>query len=290
MFKKKLIKKRLNNSNTLNRFRTIIYSRHPTHSLLRTRLELLPFRSLIRLGSTTMTPNDGKRRIELNSIQGVRNSSNKLLMKQCFTSVGCKTANWWVFSPNRGFVEQFQDNHGIHNVTANNQLPYPIIAKSLTGSRGIGNTKLDNQVELEQWIVGKILSNYIFEKFYTYSKEYRLHVTKNGCFYTCRKLIRNDAPVDTWQRHDDVCTWIVEENPKFMKPGTWNLIVQDCIKALNSLQLDIAAFDVLVQGSSKVNPEWIICESCSAPSHGLITTEKYLLEIPKLLKIKYNNG
>ena len=44
------------------------------------------------------------------------------------------------------------------------------------------------------------------------TREYRLHVTKFGCFYTCRKLVKNDAPEDTWQKHDDVCNWVFEEN------------------------------------------------------------------------------
>lgn len=275
---KKVIKK------PLTRFRPLILSRHPSHNILRSNLPLMPFRSVIRLGSTTFK-ND-KPRLEINTVQAVKNSSSKLLMKQCFEEAEVKTAKWFIY----GGQHMFMEDGNLSGASIPIQhLPYPIVAKSHYGSRGEGNTKLNNQQELETWMRGKTLSNYIFEKLYTYSKEYRLHVTNDGCFYTCRKLVKNDAPKDTWQRHDDVCTWIVEENPKFMKPNNWNLIVADCIKAKNALGLDICAFDVMTQGSSKENPEWIICESCSAPSFGTITGQKYIEQIPKLLINKKNN-
>ena len=82
----------------------------------------------------------------------------------------------------------------------------------------LSNTKINNQEELEAWLLGKNLNNYIFEQFCKMTREYRLHVTKFGCFYTCRKLVKSDAPEDTWQKHDDVCNWVLEENPSFKKP------------------------------------------------------------------------
>lgn len=258
-------------------FRPLILSRHPSHSILRAKnqtLPLLPFRSVIRLGSSTES--DG--RLEINTVEAVKNSSSKLLMKQKFTEAGVKTAKW--LNGNR-FSEVFQE------------LGFPAVAKSLFGSRGIGNTKINTQAELEAWISGKNLNNYIFEEFVKMTREYRLHVTKFGCFYTCRKLVKNDAPEGTWQRHDDVCNWVLEENPSFKKPKNWNAIVADCIKAKDALGLDICAFDVGVQGTKdgveRENHEWIIFESCSAPSFGNITGQKYIEILPKLLIDKYNN-
>ena len=125
------------------------------------------------------------------------------------------------------------------------------------------------------------------------TREYRLHVTKFGCFYTCRKLVRSDAPEGTWQKHDDVCNWVLEKNPSFKKPKNWDAIVADCIKAKDALGLDICAFDVGVQGAKdgveRENPEWVIFESCSAPSFGAVTGQKYIEILPKLLIDKYNN-
>jgi len=276
-------------------FRPLILSRHPSHSILRAKnqtLPLLPFKSVIRLGSTTES--DG--RIEINTVEAIKNSASKLLMKQKFTEAGVKTANWWKIDYDGDHDIYYFNNKGIvdyNNPTLIENLTYPIVAKSHFGSRGIGNTKFNSKEELEAWLVGKNLNNYIFEEFVKMTREYRLHITKFGCFYTCRKLVKSDAPENTWQKHDDVCNWVLEENPSFKKPKNWDAIVADCIKAKDALGLDICAFDVGVQGAKdgieRENPEWIIFESCSAPSFGDVTGQKYIGILPKLLIDKYNN-
>lgn len=270
----------------------MVCSRHPSHSILRAKnqtLPLLPFRSVIRLGSSTES--DG--RLEINTVEAVKNSASKLLMKQKFTEAGVKTANWYTFSNYLFYPNGDLTLGGTDQTRGIETIEYPIVAKSLFGSRGIGNTKINNQEELEAWLLGKNLNNYIFEAFCKMTREYRLHITKFGCFYTCRKLVRSDAPEDTWQKHDDVCNWVLEENPSFKKPKNWDAIVADCIKAKDALGLDICAFDVGVQGAKdgieRENPEWIIFESCSAPSFGAITGQEYIKILPKLLIDKYNN-
>lgn len=278
----------------ITKWRPLILSRHPSHNGLREKgiLGYFPFRSVVRLGSTTTAEAS---RIECNSIEGVRNSSSKLKMKQKFTEAGVKTADWWKVDNEPDFPNSkvFYKNN-TQEYTKKEELPYPIIAKSHFGSRGEGNYKLDTQEDLERWMRGKDLSGYIFEKFHNYTREYRLHITEDGCFYTCRKLVRNDAPEEgRWSRHDDNCVWIVEDNPSFNKPVNWNAIVEDCVKALKALKLDICCFDVKVQGSKKnngdlrENPEYIIIESGSAPSFGEVTLKKYIEEIPKVLRKKY---
>jgi len=267
-------------------FRPLILSRHPSHSILRAKnqtLPLLPFRSVIRLGSST----DSDGRLEINTVEAVKNSASKLLMKKKFTEAGVKTANWFTAT-----VGNFYERDTFMGLDID-ILPFPLVAKSHFGSRGIGNTKFNTKEELEDWLVGKNLSNYIFEEFVKMTREYRLHITKFSCFYTCRKLVKSDAPEDTWQKHDDVCNWVLEENPSFKKPKNWDAIVADCIKAKDALGLDICAFDVGVQGAKdgveRENPEWVIFESCSAPSFGDITSKKYIEILPKLLIDKYNN-
>lgn len=276
----------------LTKFRTRVRSRHPSHNILREELPLLPFRSIVRLGSTTNLLNDNIN-AECNSIQGVKNSSNKYLMKKCFDKAMVKHTKWFTYG--NGVM------HEVNSALKDNQkaiplkdLEFPIVAKNIYGSRGKGNTLITSLEALKQWLNGKDTQNYIFEKFYSYTREYRLHITAEGCFYTCRKLLKNGTPEEKkWQRHDDNCVWIVEENPSFNKPVNWNAIVADCVKALKELKLDVAAFDVKVQsakdkkGKNRENPEYILLESNSAPSFGDITTEKYLIEIPRILKRKY---
>lgn len=273
-------------------FRPLILSRHSSHELLRLKhklLPVLPFRSVIRLGSTTEVEDN---RIELNSVEAIKNSSNKLLMKQCFTNNNVKTADWfttngetWIIKNNEITIMNLSD------------LPYPIVAKHIFGSRGNGNYKLDNQEELESWLQGKILKNYIFEKFYNYSREYRLHVSKDGCFYTCRKMLKTDTPEDKrWFRNDSNSNWWLEDNEGFDKPINWDTVVEQSVKALLSVGLDFGAIDLRIQskldkgGKVRENPDFIVVEINSAPSFGDITLKKYIEILPKLLKEKYETS
>ena len=180
-------------------------------------------------------------------------------------------------------------------VIAVENLPYPIVAKHHFGSRGNGNYLLNSQQELQAWMKGKDLSNYLFEKFYNYVREYRLHVSANGCFYTCRKMLKSDIPKeDRWFRNDSNSVWVLEENPLFDRPANWTKIVEESVKALKATGLDFGACDVRVQssktekGKKREEIDFIIVEINSAPSFGDITAEKYLQELPKIAHLKKN--
>lgn len=259
-------------------YRTMVLTRHPSHQPLRTQLPKLPYRSLIRLGSETVK-ND-KPRIEINSVQAVRNSASKLLMKRCFTQAGVKTAEWF-----QGTTQNELTNWATER--------YPIIAKPIHGSRGNGICLIKSQQELSTWLSAHTISHYVIEKYYNYTKEYRLHVTKDGCFYTCRKMLKSDIPENKRHiRNDSTCSWFLENNPQFNKPANWREIEAECVKALKAVGLDIGAFDVRVQsekdkkGNTRKAVEFIIIESGSAPSFGEQTLQKYLVEIPRLIKEK----
>lgn len=277
-------------------FRPQIRSQHPSHEHLRGTLVRTKSRVVVRLGSTTtlkevyakknLTPFQLERVIEVNSVQSIKNSASKLLMKECFTRENVKTAAWI----------------GGANNTVNNVLNwatdrYPVIAKHIHGSRGEGNYKLDIFEQLQAWFNGKTLANYIFEEFHNYNREYRLHVTKDGCFYTCRKMLKEGTPeANRWYRNDTNSAWILEQNADFDKPVNWNDIVAECVKALNAVGLDIGGFDVKVQSRldgrdrPRQNPEFIIIESNSACSHGDITAVKYREELNKVIASKLNGG
>ena len=104
-------------------FRPRIRSRHPSHSPLRRgTLPLFPFKSVIRFGSSKEFEDD---RIEVNTVNAIKNSSSKLLMKQCFTKGKVQTAQWFRYI-NGLFVDQNNDDeYSLEN------LSYPIISKSL---------------------------------------------------------------------------------------------------------------------------------------------------------------
>lgn len=269
-------------------FFPMIRSRHPSHSGLRKTLRKLPFRSVIRFGSTTELEDihtQNGSRVELNSIESIKNSSSKIRMKNCFKEHNVKTAPF-IISNNREEILEFARNN-----------EFPIVKKSNFGSRGNGNTIIKTTEELERNLNGN-LSSYVFEKYCNYNKEYRLHVTKNGCFYSCRKMLKQefkDHP-NAWQRHDDNCVWILEQNENFDKPNNWDLpdgIVEHCVKALKSCGLDFGACDLRVQnntdreGNRRANPDFIVVEINSAPSFGEVTLEKYKEILPELLIEKY---
>jgi hypothetical protein len=276
-----------------NLYRPMIRSRHPSHAPLREVMERLPFRSVIRMGSTTELEDaftaDGTR-IELNSAEAIRNSSSKIRMKERFREAGVNTASWIRANTPEDIIE------GMSQFSESGSVSYPIVAKHAYGSRGTGNTLLKSELEVRSWCVGKNLERYVFEKFYNFNKEYRLHVTKDGCFYACRKMLKSefkDHP-NAWQRHDDNCVWILQENENFDKPSNWDEIVEHCTKALVSCGLDFGACDLRVQnsrnsdGTFRATCEFIVVEINSAPSFGDVTLEKYKTELRNLLIDKYN--
>lgn len=258
-------------------YRIMVRSRHPSHQPLRRALSRLPFRTVVRFGSTWA--GDGKGRIECNSPQSIRTSASKRLMKQAFAAANVVTAQW-------------ENSHANLNAFVAT-VGFPIVAKHIHGSRGTGNYLLQSQAELTAWMPGKTLENYIFEKFYDYSREYRLHVTRTGCFYTCRKMLKESTPdADRWYRNDSNSVWILETNPQFDKPVNWDAIVAESVKALTAVGLDVGAIDVRVQsaktsdGKRRTAPKFIILETNSAPSFGDVTLQKYTEVIPTILRNK----
>lgn len=304
VIKKQKVAKKAN----LTKFRPMIRSRHPSHDALRRELIRLPFRSVIRLGSLTELKDPSTlrgERVELNSAEAIKNSSNKLRMKECFTKSKVKTAEWYIYNKNgngNNFQKQFpgeNDNTDLEGWEDFSEihLDYPIVAKSLFGSKGKGNTLIKSSIELDNFTDNHKMDNYIFEKYCNYNKEYRLHVTKNGCFYSCRKMLKKEFKEhdNSWQRHDDNCVWILEENAEFDKPVNWDEIIEHCVKALISCGLDFGACDLRVQNNRNSEGElrercnFIVVEINSAPSFGKVTLEKYKEELPKLL-IEKKNG
>lgn len=208
--------------------------------------------------------------IEINSIPGCAYSANKLSMKSLFDMGKIKTAEW-------NFIRKEDINYASAILSKclkdwNNKM----IIKHKHSSKGKGIYFVVSEETLENFITEHegTLNDYVYEKYYTYRKEYRLHVSKNGCFYTCRKMLKNDAEV-RWHRHENNSVWILEENPLFDKPKSWDKIVTECKKALGVLDLDVAAFDVKVQGNDKNDPDFIILESNTAPALGEIGIQKY---------------
>lgn len=228
--------------------------------------------TILRLGSTTPTNEITHRRncLELNKPEACKVSGNKILMKEVLIDANVHTAEYFTLSTR--FKPSFVKDYFNRFET--------IIAKHKHSSKGNGIFLLKTYDDFKNFLQDNNPVNFVFEKYYKFNKEYRLHVTNDGCFYTCRKMLKRDAE-DRWHRHDSNSVWILEENPAFDKPENWGDIVNDCITALNALGLDIAAFDVKCE-SGTANPDWIILESNSAPALGDVGIQKYKDEIYRL--------
>lgn len=242
---------------------------------------------IVRLGSLTPIEEISSRQdvLEINKTEAIEISRNKREMKEAFTKAKVKTANWF-FHNEGSFYEVGVE--GIASIPFK-QLPYPILSKSLFGQGGVGNTLHKDQKSLEEWMKGKDLSNYIFEEYYNYAREYRLHVTKEGNFLSWRKLRKNDAK-ERWYFNSDNCIWVGEDNALFDKPVNWEEIQKHAILACKTVGLDICAVDVRVQsstdedGNKRKTCDFIILETNSAPSLGEKGSEIYYNQILNLIK------
>jgi len=269
-------------------FKPQLRTKNHTAAPLRSSLGEFAMRCIIRLGSKTTVAEafpripQGRPVVEVNTVEACHNSGNKILMKQCFDRAGVKTAEWWKLCDLYEILrpEPIELNH------------WPIIVKHKNSCKGEGIYLFESREDLDEWAIGKRTADYICEYFYGFSKEYRLHVTKDGCFYTCRKMLKADAE-DRWHRHDTNSVWIMEENPLFEKPKNWDDIVSECVKALNAVGLDVGACDLKVQSEKGHRddfiPDFIVLEINSAASMGSVTEIKYREELPKIINNKITN-
>lgn len=277
-----------------------VRSRHPSADSLKGVIRV-PFAAIYRHGSTT----ESELRHEINSIDCVRTSSSKLLMKKAFDKGGVKHLPWLPLSA--GTVQ------GDCFVSGETKLKFPLIVKSRYGSRGEGNHKIDTPKDFNTFLSkGVTKANYIVEPYFSGPVEFRIHISKDGPIYSLRKMLKTNIPEEKrWVRNDDTCVWItefaqnrtangkfisfkVQDNSKFDRPGNWNEIVEECKKALKAVGGDLLAVDVKSQSSydskkhRREKVEFYILEVNSAPSMGEITTEIYKRELPAILRSKYD--
>lgn len=257
-----------------------VFSRHPSHNCLRNFFEV-PVTTCLRLGSIT----ENNSVIQINTVQSIQNCMDKLKMKNIFQKAGVRSPNHYTVYNNGSVVTTTAEGNRFISL---DNIKYPVLAKRTFRSRGAGMKKILNVEQLQEFL-SECANNsnrhrvnpYYLEEYANFTREYRLHITENGCFYTNRKLLRQDAG-KRWCRNDENCVWILEENEKFNKPETWNDIVNDCVKALKALGLDIAGFDVRVNRKG----DWRIIEANSACSLGDITRVKYVEAIQQIIKQK----
>ena len=235
---------------------------------------IFPKRIIYRMGSETPTNEITKFPValELNSPEACHISGNKILTKKRFIAGNIKTAEWFTLSE--------KDINGDKVKSYFEAWESPIIVKHVNSSKGKGIylikdiNDLFNTKELNDALGTEEIKKYLFERYYTYTKEYRIHVNRDRCFFATRKMLRNEADV-RWHRHAENAVFINPDNPLFEQPENWDEITTECINALKSIGLDFAAFDVKVSKKGK----FIILESNSAPALGEKSLEAYKNEL-----------
>lgn len=211
-------------------------------------LRSIPFtrRVLLRLGSTTELVSKYKY-LEINTIAGVKTSANKITMKRAF-DIAKVTHSEWISSVNKDAIRKFFSLHKI------------LIAKHKHSSKGKNIYYIDSLESLEDLLRTVNIKDFVFEKYYFFPNEYRVHIDVNhGCFYACKKVLKEDADVE-WHKHADNSIFVLVTKEHVL-PECWQKIINDCIKALKEMQLTIACFDILCS-----NNDYIIVESNTAPS------------------------
>ncbi len=233
-------------------------------------------RAVYRAGSFTATKDifkgDIDNVIEINTVEACQVSNSKIEMKAAF--VLANEVHWGTYIP----TAEWDFGDGIANWNA-----FPAIIKHEHSSGGKGIYYIKDQKDLDDFVAKHEarLDSYIIEKYYTYSKEYRVHVGKDGVFHAIRKMLKEEAE-ERWHRHMSHCVAILPENELFAAPNNWDAICAACEEAIEAVGLDLGAVDVKVQ-TTLDNPKFIILETNSAPSLGEITMIKYEEQLRKFL-------
>jgi glutathione synthase/RimK-type ligase-like ATP-grasp enzyme len=232
--------------------------------------------AVVRLGSLTPTGRifpTQRDVVEINTVDAIQNSRNKLLMKDCFAKLKIPQAEWWTFDKKLNTTD----------------LPYPLVIKRIYGFQGRGMELVHNSEEMNNWISHHPnKEEWFIEKFFNGSREYRLHVAKGiGCFMTWRKLRTKEA-TERWFFNSVNSNWVGEEHELFDKPSNWLKLVKVATDCLEATGLDIGAVDIRIQSSKEENPKFIICEINSAPALGDYGITVYREIIKQLIKNKRN--
>ena len=184
---------------------------------------------LIRMGS--MVESEAGTALAFNSIQGIRNCSNKVKMKELFRDNDIPSPDFRLDSP---FTE------------------YPFICKKRNHSRGKGMVKVTSADLLPT----RRVSTFYYESFVDCNEEFRVHVLDKEIFHTDKKILR-DGKEDTWFKNLKNYVYL-----PYNKRGFSENMREQIIKSVDCLGLTFGAVDI---GRNTRTGEFWIYEVNSAP-------------------------
>lgn len=269
-----------------------VFTRHPSYNFVRNKIKTGKKYIVARFGSLS---NIGNPDYEINSIQSIENCMNKLTMKRLFWENGVSSPSYiTVDDKNALTLYKRGSNEPIiyknyNDFLESSGISFPLLAKKTYRSRGQGMIIITSAASFNNFMQEYIINNkkninnpYYFEVYKNYTREYRIHVSElGGYFYTCRKVLKNDTPQEKrYFRNSKNCAWLLEENPSFNKPKTWEQIIEECQKARKALGLSITGIDLKVSKDGR----FVILEANSACSlDGEVVSRKYEAELTNIV-------
>ena len=242
-----------------------IRSRHASHNALRKAI-LSPKKVVVRFGSTTEMPGYD---IEINTVESVINSSNKLKMNKLFKANNINSPKIYT------------------NLEINKIMRFPIVAKKIYSSRGRGLILIRDANEFNQFLNVTNVCNYYFQPFFNGADEFRIHILDDRCIVAFRKALKRDTPEEQkFFRNSKNCVFYNEANPEFRKPENWDEIVQECIKATKAVGLTLSGVDIRCKTKCKDRNGFKIVEVNSAPSLSENTADIYIKSLSELIMEK----
>lgn len=293
----------------LTMFAPTVFSKHGSHDVFRRgkTQERLPLglynkRVLVSFGSTTATPAG---HVRINSVEGVKNASNKVTTKKFCEALKIPTQKY-IVGVNTKTAETI-----IKEIT-DKGINYPVVAKQVYGYGGAGMFKLENEAELREFKTKTLKETYFIEEVFQDNikkcREYRIHVApllvgvsmeytitvrstdESGKVTTKTETITsNTGEVSSARKkmtEEGVKKKFFGRNVKlghafftysFSKEEAiekrnvkmdWNAMVAACVALVKELGLDLAAVDILWDSETG---NFTILEVNSAPSMGDIT-------------------
>jgi glutathione synthase/RimK-type ligase-like ATP-grasp enzyme len=239
-----------------------IASRHPSHKeiIRQNQMPLFPKRVRVRFGSTKK---HRKCDIEFNDIFSIKNTSNKVKMKNIFALSGVNTPKYLV------------NNHLAREKILNGYLGDEIFFKTTFHSRGRGMKviKKDSSDLLE---ILSLSGKGYFEKTEPSIREFRVHVMDGTVFYVDEKRPRDKSI----KVKDRAMIKNKDSGFKFRRPlkDFPEGIIEESIKAVECLCLDFGAVDIGLNDSGV----WVY-EVNSAPSLRTKTRKLYQKALVRLI-------
>jgi glutathione synthase/RimK-type ligase-like ATP-grasp enzyme len=237
-------------------YRVRIASKHPSHRRIWSMKQLPKFPKKIRVRFGSIK-NFSRRQceIEFNSIESIRNTSNKTKMKLIFDRAGVKTPKFFV-----------NDESG-KSAISDGHLGENIFFKTTFHSRGRGMVVYDNKEEA----ITQQASGY-FEESQKSDREFRVHVFNGEAFYVDEKIPR--------ERGNESLIKNMANGYKFREPRQEfpQEVIDESIKAVKALGLVFGGVDVGLNSDGA----WIY-EVNTAPSLRTRTRKLYQKQIVRYI-------